>query len=306
MYLPTALLSIIVLAGGTLAQYGSGAGSGGYGTGSSDTGTGESMASGGSSSMPTSAPSPLAASPASAGAATPSGHVKVHVVKVSNKKGSLTFEPKNLQVAAGHMVQFQFYPKSHSVVQSTFDQPCQPIQNNMPSASGFFSGFMPVKAGAEMKPSYTIMVNDTKPICPAANQSRTIESFTALAKQATANLSPGQSASSASSSDGDSDGGSSSPGSSSSAMASSGSAATSAAAPAASGSGPSTSINMPLSGTNSSSDTTGAAAPSGSAGGQAPQSFQPGSGANALASGLGVYGSLGLAGVVSIFVAGML
>lgn len=187
MYLPTALLSIIVLAGGTLAQYGSGAGSGGYGTGSSDTGTGESMASGGSSSMPTSAPSPLAASPASAGAATPSGHVKVHVVKVSNKKGSLTFEPKNLQVAAGHMVQFQFYPKvsrsrsgcclqkgpswltaipaqSHSVVQSTFDQPCQPIQNNMPSASGFFSGFMPVKAGAEMKPSYTIMVNDTKPI----------------------------------------------------------------------------------------------------------------------------------------------
>ena len=54
--------------------------------------------------------------------------------------------------------------QNHSVVQSTFDQPCQPIKNNMPSTNGFFSGFMPVKAGAAMMPSYTIMVNDTKPI----------------------------------------------------------------------------------------------------------------------------------------------
>ncbi|KAI4201111.1 MAG: hypothetical protein LQ350_003425 [Teloschistes chrysophthalmus] len=34
----------------------------------------------------------------------------------------------------------------------------------MPSAMGFFSGFMPVKANASMMPSFTIMVNDTKPI----------------------------------------------------------------------------------------------------------------------------------------------
>ncbi|KAL8949091.1 MAG: hypothetical protein Q9222_004781, partial [Ikaeria aurantiellina] len=147
-----------------------------------------------------------------------SGQIMVHVVKVSNKAGALTFEPNNLQAAAGSMVQFHFYPKNHSVVQSTFDQPCQPIQNNMPSSPGFFSGFMPVKPDAAMMPSYTIMVNDTKPIwyycsqgkhCqqgmvgvinpPAANNSRTIETFTSLAKTAAENLSPGQMSSSSSS-----------------------------------------------------------------------------------------------------------
>ena len=34
----------------------------------------------------------------------------------------------------------------------------------MPAVNGFFSGFMPVKPDAAMMPSYTIMVNDTKPI----------------------------------------------------------------------------------------------------------------------------------------------
>ncbi|KAI4122582.1 MAG: hypothetical protein LQ338_005738 [Usnochroma carphineum] len=208
----------------------------------------------------------MASSPAaSTGAAMPSGQVKVHVVKVSNEQGSLTFEPSNLQAAAGSMVQFHFYPKEG-------------------------------------------MVGVINP--PAANQSRTIESFTALAKKATANLSPGQSLSSASSSDGDNDSDSSSSGSSSSTSSGSGSASSSAAAPAAStaaaGSGSSSSVTMPLSGTNSSSTTDGAASPSGSAGGQAPQSFKPGSGANVLASGLGMYGSLGLAGVVGVVVAGVI
>ncbi|KAL8698359.1 MAG: hypothetical protein Q9201_006616 [Fulgogasparrea decipioides] len=95
----------------------------------------------------------MAAAPASASTATPSGQVVVHVVKVSNKKKGLTFEPNNIVAAPGHMVQFHFYPK-----------PCQPIKNNMPSSNGFFSGFMPVKADAAMMPSYTIMINDTKPI----------------------------------------------------------------------------------------------------------------------------------------------
>ncbi|KAL8736907.1 MAG: hypothetical protein Q9181_002203 [Wetmoreana brouardii] len=328
MHFITSLAPILFLAGNAFAQYGGGysSGSGSSGSGS---GSGASMQSSGSSSMSMS--SSMAAAPTSASTATPSGQVMVHVVKVSNKKEDLTFEPNNLRASPGDMVQFHFYPKNHSVVQSTFDQPCQPIKNNNPSSNGFFSGFMPVKAGAAMMPSYTIMINDTKPIwyycsqgdhCqdgmvgvinpPAANQSRTIEAYGALAKKATENLSPGQSASSSSSSNSDStdsSASSSSTGSSyssSSGSGSSGALSSSAASPAASGDSSSSTVTMPLAGSNSSSITTGAATPSGSAGGQSPAAFAPGSGANIAASRLDIFSSLGLAGVVGFIVSGLL
>jgi hypothetical protein len=53
-------------------------------------------------------------------------------------------------------------------VQSTFDQPCVPIQNIMPNKTdAFFSGFMPANAtsiAAGNLLTYTIRVMDTKPI----------------------------------------------------------------------------------------------------------------------------------------------
>ncbi|KAI4255095.1 MAG: hypothetical protein LQ352_002724 [Teloschistes flavicans] len=300
MYFATSLTSTLLLAGGALAQYGSGSGSS-YGSGSGGSGSMDSGS--GSSSMMPSSSMGSASAPMSTG--TPSGPVRVHVVKVSNKKGDLIFEPNNMQAAPGEMVQFHFYPKNHSVVQSTFDQPCQPIKNNMPSATGFFSGFMPVKANASMMPSYTIMVNDTKPIwyycsqgdhCqdgmvgvinpPAANQSRTIESFTALAKQATENLSPGQSSSMGSTG------------------ASSYSSPGSSSAPIPSDSGSSSTVTMPLSGTNSSSTTSGAASPSGSAGGQSPKPFA--GGANTIASKVSLFSSLAFAGAVGFVITAFL
>ncbi len=54
--------------------------------------------------------------------------------------------------------------QNHSVVQSTFDNPCEPIAKNMPGTAGFFSGFMPVSENSSMMPSYSIAINDTKPI----------------------------------------------------------------------------------------------------------------------------------------------
>ncbi|KAL8757144.1 MAG: hypothetical protein Q9184_004291 [Pyrenodesmia sp. 2 TL-2023] len=267
----------------------------------------------------------MASTPAASnGTATSSGQVPLQVVMVSNKEGTLKFYPNSFDMAVGSMVQFQFYPK--------------PIKNNNASAVDLFSGFMPVKPTDAMRPVYTIMINDTKPIwfycsqgkhCqdgmvgvinpPAANKSRTIESFTKLAKQATENLSPGQSSSSGSSSGSGSTGSSTygsgsygsggSNGSSGSDSASSGSSSSSSAAapaPAASGSGSSSSFTMPLAGTNSSSPTTGAASPSGSAGGQPIESFVAGSGARVFVSRMDIVGSLGLAGFVGIFVAGLL
>ena len=89
MYLSIPLAFPLLLASSALAQYGSSSG-------------GSSGSSGGSA---------VASSPASAGSAAPSGMVKMHVVKVSNKNGDLTFEPNNMQAAPGEMVQFHFYPK---------------------------------------------------------------------------------------------------------------------------------------------------------------------------------------------------
>ncbi|KAL8927614.1 MAG: hypothetical protein Q9172_001324 [Xanthocarpia lactea] len=316
MFFSVSLASTILLAGGVLAQYGGGYN---YDSGSASSQSDGSAGDSGSSSMSSSSSMP--ASTAAANIATPSGQVMVHVVKVSNKKGDLTFEPNNLEVPAGHMVQFHFYPKvdthNHSIVQSTFDQPCEPINNNNASVAGFFSGFMPVKEDATMMPSYTIMVNDTKPIwyycsqgkhCqakmvgvinpPAANKSLTIESFGELASKATGNLSPGQfssgTSSSSSPSSSSSSSGSGSYGSGNYGSSETDSSSSNAAAPAASDSTSSGTITTPLTGTNSSTTNGGAAAPSGSAGGQVPAPFT----GSAIALGSNVVLSLGAAAAV--------
>ena len=120
------------------------------------------------------------------GAAPSSGSdgTTVHVVSVGDKDGGLIFSPADIKAAAGDVVQFQFWPKvalpelrphhrsdlmlishlqNHSVVQSTFDEPCEPIAKNS-NVTGFFSGFMPVSPDDTTMPTYTIPINDTKPI----------------------------------------------------------------------------------------------------------------------------------------------
>ncbi|CAA9960747.1 hypothetical protein PTMSG1_04131 [Pyrenophora teres f. maculata] len=153
-----------------------------------------------------------AAGAAAAGGAA-AGMTKTHVVMVGGSNGSLVFLPADIQAAAGDLVQFQFYPKNHSVVQSTFDNPCVPIQNIMPNKTdAFFSGFMPTNASAAASKNlltYTIRVPDTKPIwfyCSQAKHcqggmvgainaaktgNKTLAAFAALAAKAPATLSPG-------------------------------------------------------------------------------------------------------------------
>jgi hypothetical protein len=70
------------------------------------------------------------------------------------------------------MVQFQFAAANHTVTQSTFDEPCQPIALNQPTTEGFFSGFMAVAAGATEVPTYTIQINNTTPIWVYCSQAQ--------------------------------------------------------------------------------------------------------------------------------------
>ncbi|MCJ1469938.1 hypothetical protein MMC07_008582 [Pseudocyphellaria aurata] len=288
----TTLTSSLLLAAGVLAQYGSGSDSG-YGVGSGDSGSDFTA-----NVSPTSPPAPIASSSPTAASGSPAGKVHVHTVKVSNKKGELTFTPSTLKAAKGSLVQFQFYPKKHSIVESTFDDPCVPINQVKPEVPGFFSGFMPVQADDATLPTYTIVINDTKPIwyycsqgdhCqdgmvgvinpPAKNHSRTQESFAALAKNAPKNITPSGSLAGGSNSSSDS---SASPGSGSSVTT---------GIPAPSG----TSSGSASSGSNTTS-------PSSSAGVSAPPATFTGS-ANTLAIRRDILTGAGLSTILGLFVA---
>ncbi|KAJ4315984.1 hypothetical protein N0V94_005676 [Neodidymelliopsis sp. IMI 364377] len=140
-----------------------------------------------------------------------------HIIQVGGPNGSLAFYPNNVKANAGDMVQFQFHPKkNHSVVQSTFDNPCVPIQNIMSNKTdAFYSGFMPTNTpinSTSQLLTYTIRVSDNKPIWFYCSQGKhcqegmvgainapesgdkTMNAFTALAANAAENLSPGQAA----------------------------------------------------------------------------------------------------------------
>ncbi|KAG0633124.1 hypothetical protein HOY80DRAFT_897012 [Tuber brumale] len=94
---------------------------------------------------------------------TPSGSVKQHVIQVGDVSGALKFYPETVTAKAGDMVQFQFYPQNHSVAQSSFDKPCQPLAQTNGSAP-FWSGFMPVSPSSNQMPVFSIIVRDDKPI----------------------------------------------------------------------------------------------------------------------------------------------
>jgi plastocyanin len=118
--------------------------------------------------------------------------------------GSLTFSPNKLVAQPGEFVQFQFHAGNHTVTQSTFDRPCEPIGQTS-NVTGFHSGYLPAAASAEMGmfPTYTIQINNTGPLwlycaqgkhCgngmvmvinePATNPNRTLDAFKALAATA--------------------------------------------------------------------------------------------------------------------------
>ncbi|KAI4141152.1 MAG: hypothetical protein LQ340_007711 [Diploschistes diacapsis] len=175
--------------------------------------------------------------------------VNVHVVTVSNSTGKkLMFSPDNVQAAAGDMVQFQFAGGNHTVTQSTFANPCVPIQNIMSNTTGFFSGFQFVQPGSTAMPTYTLMVNNTSPIWFYCSQgkhcqsgmvgainaaqtgAKTLAAYAALAANATQNLFPGEGSSGSSSSSGGSN--STSTGSGSGSSSSSGASPVSPSAPA--------------------------------------------------------------------------
>ena len=90
-----------------------------------------------------SAPTATSNSPAAVAAPAPGA---THSV-VAGRAG-LVFDPENVVAEIGDVVEFHFLPKNHSVVQSSFENPCVPINDN-----AFFSGFFPTTSGQNVSSS---------------------------------------------------------------------------------------------------------------------------------------------------------
>jgi len=55
--------------------------------------------------------------------------------------GQLAYGPPNISVPIGDTVTFEFHPKNHTVTQSSFFEPCQPLADTSTTgAVGFKSG----------------------------------------------------------------------------------------------------------------------------------------------------------------------
>ncbi|TCD67029.1 hypothetical protein EIP91_000649 [Steccherinum ochraceum] len=81
-----------------------------------------------------------------------------HTVVVGDANGDTIYTPPYLDANPGDKVLFQFEQKNHSVVSSTFDNPC--------TANGVFnSGFFPVAAGVTSNfPTFEITIKDKNPV----------------------------------------------------------------------------------------------------------------------------------------------
>ncbi|KAF6810640.1 extracellular serine-rich protein [Colletotrichum sojae] len=144
-----------------------------------------------------------AAATTSASGSSSSSIAGVHVVKVGD--GGLTFSPNDIKAAVGDVVEFHFYPRAHSVAQSSFDKPCEPLSNG--TTTGFFSGPVAVSSGVGAE-VFTVEVKDENPkwfycataqhcqggmvgvINAPASGARTVEQYAKAAAAAAQNVAP--------------------------------------------------------------------------------------------------------------------
>lgn len=91
--------------------------------------------------------------------------------------GQLAYTPSQINASVGDTVTFTFNPKNHTVTQSTFAAPCQPM------AGGIDSNFQFVNLSAASVPSLTITVNATTPLWFFCRQTGYGVPFTYLSRE---------------------------------------------------------------------------------------------------------------------------
>ncbi|KAF9731560.1 hypothetical protein PMIN06_007900 [Paraphaeosphaeria minitans] len=77
----------------------------------------------------------------------------------TTENNGLHFEPQNVVAAIGDLIEFHFLPKNHTVVQSSFDAPCEPLADG----PGVFSGFNFATPRGEAPDVVTFAVENDRP-----------------------------------------------------------------------------------------------------------------------------------------------
>ncbi|KAH7144589.1 Cupredoxin [Dactylonectria estremocensis] len=80
----------------------------------------------------------------------------VHIVEAG--EDGLKFNPESTKAAVGDTIEFHFYPTGHSVAQSSFEEPCKPL-----NSTSFYSGPINVSSG-QSNEVFTITVENEDPI----------------------------------------------------------------------------------------------------------------------------------------------
>jgi len=98
---------------------------------------------------------------------------RVIVGKAENGTAALVFTPEQVKAKVGDRIHFEFYPKNHTVTQSSFAEPCTRQRNTATNELGVDSGFMVVPPGSEEVPVWVVEVKqDTSPIWMFCNQDK--------------------------------------------------------------------------------------------------------------------------------------
>ncbi|PPQ98734.1 hypothetical protein CVT26_010034 [Gymnopilus dilepis] len=95
----------------------------------------------------------------------------VHKVIVGGP-GKLTFDPPFISALPRDTVVFEFHQKNHTVTQSSFADPCRPLNAN--GTTGFDSGFMAVADDATEFPTWNFTVTDTSPVWAYCRQTNPV------------------------------------------------------------------------------------------------------------------------------------
>jgi len=90
-----------------------------------------------------------------------SGAAATHSIDVG-LNGVLAYFPPQVSAAVGDTILFTFHAKNHTVTQSNFANACVTLEQST-GTSGFNSGFNPTN-GTGVAPTFSFVVNDTKPI----------------------------------------------------------------------------------------------------------------------------------------------
>ncbi|KXH59189.1 extracellular serine-rich protein [Colletotrichum salicis] len=74
--------------------------------------------------------------------------------------GGLRFDPDNVVAEIGDIVEWHYLPRNHSIAESNFGNPCNPLADG----SSFFSGFNFFTTEGQSANVFQIVVEDKKPI----------------------------------------------------------------------------------------------------------------------------------------------